>query len=215
MWMNEGAIAISDSFVCYVYYQSNEEKVGLFTLDKITGSSLWHHTFDADWSYSPRIANGIVYLVEGSNYYLWGFDLKTGDTVFFDDSAEYWYCPIFTEHTMFIQTLYGGLKAFRKAATSVESFEAAEPPQSIHLFQNYPNPFNPETNIEFGLPEVSEVRLKVYNMLGQVVGDVVDEVLEAGYYNISWDANELPAGVYFCRIETDNYSETRRMVYLK
>ena len=116
---------------------------------------------------------------------------------------------------MFIQTITQGLKVFRKAATSVEAFEAAESPKSIQLFQNYPNPFNPSTKIEFGLPQKSEVRLKVYNILGQVVGDLVDEVLEAGYYSISWDANKLPAGVYFYQIETDSYTDTKRMVYMK
>ena len=88
-------------------------------------------------------------------------------------------------------------------------------PEEFVLAQNFPNPFNPETSIEFGLPEDTKVRLRVYNMLGQVVGDLVDENLDAGYYSISWDANELPAGVYFYRIETDNYTKTKRMVYMK
>ncbi|UCE17665.1 MAG: T9SS type A sorting domain-containing protein [Gemmatimonadota bacterium] len=88
-------------------------------------------------------------------------------------------------------------------------------PEEFVLSQNYPNPFNPETTIEFGLPEEGQVRLRVYNMLGQIVGDLVDDALEAGYYSISWDATQLPAGVYFYRIETDNDTDTRRMVLMK
>ena len=84
-------------------------------------------------------------------------------------------------------------------------------PEEFVMEQNFPNPFNPETNIEFGLPENSQVRLSVYNMLGQVVGDLVDEALDAGYYSIFWDANDVSAGVYFYRIETDKYTETRRI----
>ena len=84
-------------------------------------------------------------------------------------------------------------------------------PEEFVMEQNFPNPFNPETNIEFGLPENSQVRLRVYNMLGQVVGDLVDEALDAGYYSIFWDANDVSAGVYFYRIETDKYTETRRI----
>jgi outer membrane protein assembly factor BamB len=223
MWLNEGSIAISDSFVCYVYYQSSEGKVGLFTLDKITGSSLWHHTFDGDWSYSPRIANGIVYLVDGPNYDLWAFDLKTGNTVFFDDSEEYWYDPIFAEHTMFIQTISGGLKAFRKAATSVEIFEAAEPPKVIRLLQNYPNPFNPSTDIRYQIPDVGlpvHTTLRVYNILGQEVRTLVDKVQEAGYFNVTWDGKDnlgknVTSGIYMYRLQAGDVTETREMILLK
>jgi hypothetical protein len=88
-------------------------------------------------------------------------------------------------------------------------------PEEFVLAQNYPNPFNPETNIDFGLPHDSQVRLSVYNLLGQEVEVLVDAELEAGYYTASWKASGLPTGVYFYRIDTDDFKETKRMVYLK
>jgi hypothetical protein len=88
-------------------------------------------------------------------------------------------------------------------------------PVDFELSQNYPNPFNPETTIEFGLPEDGHVNVQVYNMLGQVVGDLVDEQLDAGYYSVSWHAAGLPTGIYFYRIEAEGYTATKRMVYMK
>ena len=88
-------------------------------------------------------------------------------------------------------------------------------PTAFELAQNYPNPFNPETSIDFGLPQDGQVRLAVYNMLGQEVEVLVNEEVPAGYYTVSWDAAGLPTGVYFCRIEANNFTETRRMVLIK
>ena len=88
-------------------------------------------------------------------------------------------------------------------------------PEAYVLEQNHPNPFNPETSIDFGLPDDSQVKVTVYNTLGQVVQTLVDEELDAGYYTVSWDAAGLPTGVYFYRIVADNFTETRRMVYMK
>jgi hypothetical protein len=88
-------------------------------------------------------------------------------------------------------------------------------PAEFELAQNYPNPFNPETSIDFGLPEDGQVRLAVYNMLGQEVEVLLDEEVPAGYYTVSWDATGLPSGVYFYRIQARDFAETRRMVLMK
>jgi hypothetical protein len=88
-------------------------------------------------------------------------------------------------------------------------------PMEFALEQNHPNPFNPETRIEFGLPDASDVRVTVYNSLGQVVEVLVDAQLEAGYYSVSWAASGVPTGVYFYRIEAAHFTATRRMVYMK
>lgn len=95
------------------------------------------------------------------------------------------------------------------------STEGQTVPTVYYLSQNYPNPFNPETSIEFGLPEDSEVSVMVYNMLGQVVEVLIDSDLEAGYYSISWYAKGLPTGVYFYRIVATHFTETKRMLLMK
>ena len=91
----------------------------------------------------------------------------------------------------------------------------SETPIDFELQQNYPNPFNPTTIISYGLPEATRVQVRVYNMLGQVVATVVDEYQTEGRYNVSFNANEMSAGVYLYTIETGTVKLTKRMTLLK
>ncbi len=88
-------------------------------------------------------------------------------------------------------------------------------PESYELSQNYPNPFNPATNIAFALPEASHVKLSVYNVLGQEVTTLRDELMEAGKHIIAWDAGDRASGIYFYRITAENFSQTKKMMLLK
>ncbi len=85
------------------------------------------------------------------------------------------------------------------------------------LSQNYPNPFNPETNIKFSIPENSSVMIKVYDFQGKIVADLVNGSYDKGTYNVKFDANQfnLASGTYLYKIETKNYSETRKLTLLK
>ncbi|HTX20127.1 MAG TPA: carboxypeptidase regulatory-like domain-containing protein [Bacteroidota bacterium] len=92
---------------------------------------------------------------------------------------------------------------------------AGEQPTTYALWQNYPNPFNPSTTIEFDLPRQSYVSLKVYNVLGQEVASLVDGDRPAGRYRQVWQASGAASGIYFYRLRTDLYSETRKMLLMK
>ena len=83
------------------------------------------------------------------------------------------------------------------------------------LGPNSPNPFNPMTEISFTLPRGAAVRLTVYNVRGQAVTTLVDGTRGAGVHRVTWDARNQPSGVYFYRLETPDYSETRKMIMLK
>jgi hypothetical protein len=83
------------------------------------------------------------------------------------------------------------------------------------LNQNYPNPFNPTTNISFDLPEKSEVNITVYDVLGQKVVTLADEVKSAGRHIVQFDDKNLKSGVYICRMDIDNQVFTRKMILLK
>jgi hypothetical protein len=83
------------------------------------------------------------------------------------------------------------------------------------LAQNYPNPFNPKTTIRFGLPEPSLAKIVIFNILGQVVAVPVNEYLEAGYHQTTFETTELTSGVYFFSISTPKYTSTRKMVLLR
>lgn len=88
-------------------------------------------------------------------------------------------------------------------------------PTTFMLKQNYPNPFNPETQIIYNLPKTSFVTLKVYDVLGREVKTLVNESQLYGSYTIPFNGSNLANGMYFYRLQTDNYSETKRMVLVK
>jgi len=88
-------------------------------------------------------------------------------------------------------------------------------PVQYSLNQNYPNPFNPVTSIKFGIPKQSNVKLIVYDALGREVAALIDSELKAGNYSVDWNAADSPSGVYFYRLITTDYSETRKMILIK
>jgi PKD repeat protein len=90
-----------------------------------------------------------------------------------------------------------------------------ELPSTFSLNQNYPNPFNPTTNIQFGLPRNSNVKLIVFDMAGKQISVLLDEYKQAGSYTYSFDGSQLSSGVYFYRIIAGNFVETRKMLLIK
>ncbi len=92
---------------------------------------------------------------------------------------------------------------------------SAEIPSGFSLHQNYPNPFNPTTKIKFAIPKSSLVKLTVYDILGRHVAELVNQSLNAGVYEYEWSGAELSSGIYFYKLSTHNYTETRRMVLVK
>lgn len=88
-------------------------------------------------------------------------------------------------------------------------------PTDYALEQNYPNPFNPSTEISYAIPAETHVTLKVYNLLGQEVASLVDQVEQAGRHTVSWNAGDNASGVYFYSLQTENFSATKKMVFMK
>ena len=89
------------------------------------------------------------------------------------------------------------------------------------LEQNYPNPFNPSTQIKFGLPSESNVKLKIYNMLGQTVAELINTTMMAGFHIVEWNASNLPSGIYVYSIEANSisgdqsFSSIKKMLLVK
>ena len=92
-------------------------------------------------------------------------------------------------------------------------------PSEYMLYQNYPNPFNPTTTIKFDVGvqyiEPLPVQIRVYDVLGKEVAVLVNEKLRPGTYKITWDASNYPSGVYFYKLTTADYNQTKKMVLLK
>jgi len=88
-------------------------------------------------------------------------------------------------------------------------------PTDFRLFQNYPNPFNPTTIIAYQIPEDGSVNLIVYNTLGQVVSTLVNKHQTSGKYSVQFDASNLPSGVYFYKLESNNFVKVNKMLLLR
>ncbi len=107
--------------------------------------------------------------------------------------------------------------AFYDTLATVTSVEVIDnlTPENFILSQNYPNPFNPNTTIQFSLPEQSFVKLEIFNTLGEKVTTLISEELNAGVYKYEWNAPNLPSGVYLYKMQTTNFSTSKKMILLK
>ena len=122
--------------------------------------------------------------------------IQTADSVNMDASSE-------------VNSLYSDEKTIKDVV-----------PRTPVLNQNYPNPFNPSTDITFSLINQEQVSLSVFNLLGQNVRMLVEEVMGEGFHKVHWDGRDdlgrrVPGGIYFCRIKAGNWSATRKMVALE
>ncbi len=103
----------------------------------------------------------------------------------------------------------------RSTATNIKVIEQNGIPQYSTLYQNYPNPFNPTTTIKYSIPlnekfEVSNVQLKVYDILGKEIATLVNQKQKAGNYEVEWNASEVPSGIYFYSIQTNGFNFTKK-----
>jgi len=106
-----------------------------------------------------------------------------------------------------IKTINGGVTFINPISTEI--------PNQFSLFQNYPNPFNPATKIKFALPKSSYAKLIVYDALGREVETIVNEQLKPGNYETEWDAAKYPSGVYFYKLITEEFTQTKKMLLIK
>lgn len=110
--------------------------------------------------------------------------------------------------------LYGSVPDTEWGLVETDRLETAIP-SLTELHQSYPNPFNASTNINYTLGEAGNVSLKVYDLAGRLVTTLVDSFQEPGEYVVSWKASDASSGVYFCRLETAESSQTRRISLIR
>ncbi|WP_337866548.1 Ig-like domain-containing protein [Ignavibacterium sp.] len=112
-------------------------------------------------------------------------------------------------------TLYfDDLRIVNFAPLSVEPIDGSVP-ASYSLSQNYPNPFNPSTRINFSLPNQASVKIIISDILGREVSTLINDNLSAGNYSLEFNASEIPSGIYFYTMITDNFKQSRKMLILK
>ncbi len=159
--------------------------------------------------------SGVNYLDAGSGYttYQWSNGATTQRI------------PITSIDTYYVYVNYGSgmISSERKAVTNLSNpctssginYEGEVVGESYSLYQNFPNPFNPVTQIRFSIPRSENVSLIVYDVMGKEVEILLDGYKNAGTYLISFNASGFPSGVYYYKLKTSTYTETRRMVLVK
>ena len=172
-----------------------------FAFDYIThGNGLVDSILHAD-NYAKATAGGST---SGSAYYaaLWE---KTGamTKAQIQDATEDLACLWYT----------AAVNAGLISLTSVSSAGELQP--RFELLQNYPNPFNPTTTISFSLGSISNVTVKIYNLLGQEVETLVSGNRSAGIFRVQWKATGVASGIYLCRMQAGSYVETRKLILMK
>ena len=104
---------------------------------------------------------------------------------------------------------------FTASTLPLTSVKEEDVPNSYSLRQNYPNPFNPSTKINFTLAKTGYVTLKVYDVIGKLVKTLLDGYKSSGDHTINFNATNLPSGIYFYRLQSDNFNSVRKMILIK
>ncbi|MBN1633436.1 MAG: zinc-dependent metalloprotease [Ignavibacteria bacterium] len=104
---------------------------------------------------------------------------------------------------------------YNQAGCLDRELNSSENPIVYDLAQNFPNPFNPTTTIKYAVPEDAVVKITVYDLSGKEAAVLVNEFKKVGFYNVIFNASNLPSGVYFYRMQAGNFSQTKQMIFLK
>lgn len=131
----------------------------------------------------------------------------TNDLLYYDVRPYYSTEGTYSDNDWF--AVFGVLMPKTSDSTSVVEMELE------NSISNYPNPFNPSTNINFSIKEAGNVNIKVFDLIGQQVAELVNEEKEAGSYQLSFNASHLPSGIYIYTINTGSYSQSRKMLLMK
>ena len=115
---------------------------------------------------------------------------------------------------------YSSIQSLYDFVSDVKEENDLKPPRNFGLEQNYPNPFNGQTSIKFQVPYQTGVKLEIYNILGQIIKTLINEVKLAGYDTIVWDGRNdfgypVNSGIYFIKFSSDKFSDIKKMTLLK
>ena len=165
------------------------------------------------------VSDAMIYAMIGENYYGFGLsDSKGHYNVENIPMGDY----IIIAHKLGSQSVSvpvtvteNGLSGLNFVMNKSNNQNNITTPVQFKLSQNFPNPFNPSTTINYVIPASGLVSIEVYNSLGQLASTLVNEVKEAGSYEVSFDASQLSSGVYFYRLSAGSYTETKKMTLIK
>lgn len=196
---------ISDSL--YTYFKTNPQKGDTWEQRWKNGITLYNTIIDT-FTANVFNKNTLIYTVDRR------------DSILINGSREYW-----TKEYGMLNGIYewaediligcviDGVLYGDTTITGID--KENELPDKFVLYQNYPNPFNSNTVISFQLLTGSKARLEVYDILGERIKTLTDEYYRPGKYNISFNAEELPSGIYFFRFISENFVQTKKMILIR
>ena len=216
-WPEDGEIKVGEEFTVYARVEAegvtdNGESgdlqvwIGYNEADVAPDASGWTWV-EADFN-SGHTGTGHEYMAEigsgltaGTYFYVSRFQLKAQDYVYGGFDGGFW---------------DGEANVSGVLVVSLPTDAAvADIPKEFGLQQNYPNPFNPVTSIQYQVPESAHVSIRVYNVLGQRVATLVNEVRDAGYHSVQFDGSRLASGIYIYRMDAGEFVQTYKLILAK
>jgi len=196
--------------ILYRYDPSKEEEYMQMDFNYFDGVKV---TGKTRWGYDQVIVEQDIYILNGEEHFEKGYRSEEPQTYekwisgvgqskyYFQDAG--W--PYGTARSTLIDWDVSNIMDATGTQTNV----------FLYLFQNFPNPFNPKTKITYSIAKDSNVNLTVYDILGNKVTTLIDDFREAGLYDVIFNAQNLPSGVYIYRVKAGGFSESKKMILLK
>ena len=176
----------------------------------------------AAYDESGRLIGSTLFTGENIALTVWGDDVTTSakDGLAIGEKVNFklWNSDVNNESTIVVTKWDAGSDAYAMDGISIASniiVSGSTPTDAYKLYQNVPNPFNGTTTIKFYVPQSAEVTIGVYNMLGEYVAEVTEDIFNAGKHEVIFDASNLGQGNYFVRMPSDNFTETKNINILK
>jgi hypothetical protein len=207
----ETRILPDQSWVLDTYIRSEISQYTQLDSSQTHTSGIWHHAAIVYGAHSMKqYVDGVLQLSDTVTY----LPIDTGPTIYIGVRQDKFY---------YFKGAIRLIKASKRVLapeeftlpTITEAQDIGERPVKNNLFQNFPNPFNPNTNFIYQLKKEELVSVKIYNVLGQEVATLVNEIKPAGRYNTAWNASAFGSGVYFCKMESKSFVSTMKLLLVK
>lgn len=181
-------------------------------ITEISYYEIWRKYGSQDWSYLDYV-NGNTFIYEDEELNLAG--QQSGTTVFYKIRAAQTALPenLLSNYSNVTSTVVSGEDPEKKNVNYYGTYNLSS--DKYELYQNYPNPFNPKTTIFYRIPVDNFVTMKVYDVMGSEIAILVNDLKDAGTHSIEFDASGLSSGIYFYKIQTNNYVESRKLILQK